>query len=150
MKYNINELLELASKCETPVIRNTASNGRYSFSVVNSESNGKRFSISKALVEALDLEDSVSLLPIQEEGLLMLSKKTLSEMASSAKLKEHGKKLCYNAGLVRLLTKTFRLDFSNHVSLSFSDISIEDHEGEPVAVIVMQKDRGEEKGEQSA
>lgn len=150
MKYNINELLELASKCETPVIRNTASNGRYSFSVVNSESNGKRFSISKALAEALDLEDSVSLLPVQQEGLLMISKRPLSERASSGNLNGQGKKLCYNAGLVRLLTKTFRLDFSNRVSLSFSDISIEDNEGEPVAVVVMQKDRGEEKGEQSA
>lgn len=150
MKYNINELLELASKSETPVIKSTASNGRYSFSVVNSESNGKRISISKALAEALDLEDSVSLLPIQEEGLLMLSKKPLSAKASSGRLKERGKKLCYNASLVRLITDAFRLDFSNHVSLSFSDISIEDHEGEPVAVVVMQKDRGEEKGEQSA
>lgn len=150
MKYNIEELLELASQSETPVIRNTASNGKYSFSVVNSDSNGKRISISKALAEALDLEDGVSLLPVQEEGLLMLSKKPLSAKASSGKLNGSGKKLCYNAGLVRLITDTFRLDFSDHVSLSFSDIAVQESEGEPVAVVVMQKDRGEEKSEQSA
>ena len=32
-RKNIDELLELASKCETPVIRNTRSKGRYSFNI---------------------------------------------------------------------------------------------------------------------
>ena len=82
------------------------------------------------------------MLPIKDEGLLMVAEKLPYKAACSVSLKDEGRngrdgaKIAYNSGMVALLTREFDLDFSKHVSMSFSDISIETLEdGTTVALI---------------
>ena len=117
-------------------------NSRLSFNIVNSDSNGKRVKLSKDLAAALGITESADILPIKGEGLIMVAEKLPYEAACSVSLKgerrngRSGAKIAYNAGMVALLTKEFDLDFSEHVSMSFSDITIEKLEDEtPVALI---------------
>lgn len=137
MKSKIEHLIEIANQSEIPVIRTAQGRGKSSFGIINSKGNGKRISISKTLAEELKLEHHASLLVAPAKGVIMLSEKVLSDRAYNVTLKGDGSKTCYCAGLVRGLTEVFKLDFSEHVSLSFPDISIEEYEGGPVAVIDM-------------
>lgn len=113
----------------------TASVGGYSFGVVNSKNNGKRLSFSKALVAALDLEDTVELLPAAADGVLFVAKKLPTEVSFEGKLSGDGKKLCYSGSLVALVTESFKLDFSEKTSMSFAHVEIQDVDSTKVAAI---------------
>ena len=108
-----------------------------SFNIVNSKRNGKRVKLSKGLVQALDLTDNADMLPLKEEGLLMVAKKLPYEAACSVLLKgEDEAKIAYNTGMVALPAQMFGLNFTNHTSMSFSDSDIETLEdGTTVALI---------------
>lgn len=132
-----------AQTVQLPQIPKTSSrNSRLSFNIVNSDSNGKRVKLSKGLTTALGITESADILPIKGEGLIMVAEKLPYEAACSVSLKDEGRngtsgaKIAYNSGMVALLTMEFDLDFSEHVSMSFSDISIEKLEdGTTVALI---------------
>ena len=92
-----------------------------SFNIVNSKRNGKRVKLSKDLAQAVDLTDSADMLPLEEEGLLKVDNEA---------------KIAYNSGVVALLTQMFGLNFADHTSMSFSNITIDKLEdGIPVALI---------------
>ena len=115
----------------------TCRTSNLSFNIVNSKRNGKRVKLSKGLVQAVDLTDSADMLPLKEEGLLMIAKKLPYEAACQVSLKgENEAKIGYNTGMVALLTQLFDLNFTGHTSMSFSDIDIETLEhGTPVALV---------------
>ena len=138
MKYNIANLLAKASTTNIPVV-NTSAGGssRFSMGIVNSKNNGKRLTFSKALSSKLGLAETVQMLPIMDEGVLLVAKDLPVSSASSGSLRGDEKKICYAASLVELLTSVFRLDFSEHVSRSFNDIQFEEHDGVTVAIIKM-------------
>lgn len=108
-----------------------------SFDIVNSKRNGKRVKLSKDLAQAVDLTDSADMLPLEEEGLLMVAKKLPFEAACPVLLKgDNEAKIAYNSGVVALLTQMFGLNFADHTSMSFSNITIDKLEdGTPVALI---------------
>ncbi len=130
------------SMAAMPVITGTTrvANGICSLSIVNSETNGKRISFSKALSAKLDLSDKVSILPNIKTGELIVSKKIKSEKAYHGKLSGKDKKLCYNASMVQLVTQAFGLDFSERVSRSFSTIRFLEDGDDVVAFITLSKD----------
>ena len=110
--------------------------GGLSFGVVNSQQNGKRLSFSKALVSALELEDTVQLLPAAGDAVLFVAKTLPSEVSFPGKLSGEGKKICYSGPLVALITDAFRLDYTGgRTSHSFSHIEFEDMGGVKVAAI---------------
>lgn len=117
-------------------------NSRLSFNIVNSDSNGKRVKLSKDLAAAIGITERADILPIKGEGLIMVAEKLPYEAACSVSLKDEGRngrtgaKIAYNSGMVALLTKEFDLDFSEHVSMSFSDISIEKLEDETTVALI--------------
>ena len=129
---NRNKIFEKAKTANVPQVQAFSSD--YSFGVVNSK-NGKRLTFSKALSKKLGLTETVDILPIIEEGILLVSADLPFEAASTGTVNKDERKICYGAALVALVTESFKLDFTGKTSMSFSDISIEDYEGQPFAFI---------------
>ena len=136
----LNELLNAANNVKLPSSALTASSkGIMSFGIVNSEGNGKRFTMTKSLVNAIGVDKNVELFPIPNEGVLFVAKELPFDNAINKKLKDKGEgRLAYAAPIVNLLIKSFDLDFGKHVSMSFQDIKIDKlPDGSPVAIINM-------------
>lgn len=138
------EMMEM----ELPVV--TSSNGKYSFGIVNSRNNGKRITMSKALAEALDLKDTVMFMPHRGARKLVIAKSLEFPHAVTGKLSGDGKKTCYLTSMVELLTKMFSLDFSKHVSRTFTDIEFDNINGVPVAIISFPNESEKEQSISSA
>ena len=137
---SVDELLKAASNVSiSPKKYNTSSRGIMSFSLVNSEGNGKRFTMTKSLITAIDVDKHVEIIPISEEGTLLAAKKLPFDNAIKNTLKPKGEgRLVYSASIVSLLTESFNLDFKNHVSMSFQNIRIDKlPDGSPLAIINM-------------
>jgi len=110
------------------------SGGKYSVGIVNNI-NGKRLTISKSLAERLALSDSVCVMPSAEKGKLVLGKTLPFPSASKVNLNGTGKKIAYNAELVQVLTQAFKLDFSKCTSRTFNNVSFDELEGVPIAIL---------------
>lgn len=135
-KLDFSKAMAQAAAVNKNVTIAAASVGGYSFGVVNSKNNGKRLSFSKALVAALDLEDTVELLPAAADGVLFAAKELPADVSFKGKLSGEGKKICYSGSLVGLITSSFNLDYSGgKTSKSFSNIEIQDVDGIKVAAI---------------
>ena len=136
-RVNFDKLFAAAEVAEVQQVSGNGSS-RYSVSVVNSAGNGKRFTLSKALVEKLELDGSVSLLPLQGEGVLMLAKELPFASASNIALTSSDGRIAYHAGAVKLLVDSFHLNYSGgKTSMSFSDVEFTEHEGMTVAVVTI-------------
>ena len=132
---NINSTLTKAQSLSLPTITSIShGSSKFSFGIVNSKRNGKRLSFSKALVAKLELEDTVYITPVKEDGVIILAGTRLFE-SYECNLRGDDKKLSYNSGVVETLTELFGLDFSQHVSKSFTKIDFDEHEGVPVAIV---------------
>ena len=113
---------------------------KYSMGIVRSERNGKRISFSSALVDRLELEDTVFITAFPTEGLLILGSTAYSEDSTEFYLRDnkgHGK-LCYNASLVEFLINAFDLDYSDHVSKTFTDITFSEDANPPMAIVKLE------------
>ena len=134
--FSVDTLIEISNATEIPQITTLQRIGNKicSFGMVNSESNGKRTTISKALAEALKITDTAYILPVVAEGVIILSS---SPIDKAYKMPYRGKdrKTCYSADLVRTLTSLFKIDFSEHVSKSFKDIVFDTYNENPIAII---------------
>lgn len=144
---DMKKIAAAAHAVKLPIMPVASSGGSLSFNIVNSESNGKRIRFSKGLALAVGITESADMLPIKDEGLLMVAENLPYGAACPVKLNGKGgnAKIAYNSGMVALLTNVFELDFTKHVSMSFSDISIEKlDDGTPVALIRMSKGQPED------
>ena len=136
-RVNFEKLFEAAKTAEVQLVSASGS-GKYTISVVNSNGNGKRITLSKALVEKLDLDGSVSMLPLQGEGVLMVAKELPFASASTIELTSSDGRIAYHAGAVKLLVDTFNLDYSGgKTSMSFNDVEFTEHNGETVAIVTI-------------
>ena len=117
-------LRERALYANAPTIT-ANTNGDYSFGIVNSESNGKRVSISKSLSIKLELTDNLAILPMIDDGVVLLAKELPFPATSRVSIRGKEKKIAYSASLVHLLTEAFGLDYSARTSMSFSDIDFD-------------------------
>lgn len=135
------ELSDLLSAAEDVVLpaNATASVGGSvpSLGIVNSlKGNGKRLRFSRALLAGINAQDSVELVPIVSKGVIMVGRKLPYRQKYSLHFSKGN--IAYNASAVNGLTKVFDLDFSVHVSMTFSGISfMELPTGEPIAVVDM-------------
>lgn len=135
-KLNITELLDMIE--ENGKNYNVASGGgKYSLSIVNNI-NGKRVTLSKTLSSDLNITDEVHFLPVPSENILIVSSKSISSKSASCPMSgQDGKKICYAAGVVKMITEAFALDYSNVTSLSFNNISFDMIKGQKVALVDM-------------
>lgn len=139
MTANYNELMSQiegknASKISS-VVRTRP--GRYSMGIVLSERNGKRVSFSAALVERLDLKDSVYITAYPSEGLLILGSTAYNADSAEFSLRNSSGsgKLCYNTALVKYLINAYHLEYGDHVSRSFTDFVFNEDDTTPMAIL---------------
>ena len=130
---SISDLIAMAEKSSANYIISTGVS-KCSFSIVNNI-NGKRLSFSKTLSKTIDLADKVYILPVPEQGKLLLANAPISTKASIGNVSGKDKKICYSASLVNVITTAFRLDFSDKTSMSFSDIEYDVINGVNVASV---------------
>ena len=131
---------ERAFSANAPTITASAG-GDFSFGIVNSESNGKRVSVSKSLSKKLELTDNLAILPMIEDGVVLLAKELPFPATSHVSIRGKDKKIAYSASLVQLLTEVFALDYSARTSMSFSDIDFDTVDDVPVAIVTI-RDKG--------
>lgn len=141
-KFDIEALFRAAAEVAPINITSTCNAGsKISMGIVNSKENGKRISFSKALVKALGVTEKIFILPMKIEGMLLLAAKTFPFTAPAASVLQlrgdSGRKIAYASNAVACLTEVFQLDFSQHVSMTFSDIRIEERDGVTVGVVNM-------------
>lgn len=136
IKKNFNQLFEAAKVAEVRQVSATGSS-KYSVSVVNSDGNGKRVTLSKALIEELGLEGSVYMLPLADEKVLLLAKTMSFPSASKIVLNSKDQRTAYNADAVKLLVDTFGLDYAKCTSKAFNQIEFEDQDGITYAAVTM-------------
>ena len=110
-------------------------NGKYTFGIVNSQNNGKRVTISKALAQVLGLDNTAMFMPSKADRKLVVGRTLPFPSAIKGNLSGTDKKTCYLTALVTLLTQIYELDFSKHVSRTFGDIEIDEVDGMTVAII---------------
>ena len=127
-------LRERAFSTNAPTIT-TSAGGDFSFGIVNSEANGKRVSISKSLSKKLELTETLAILPMVEDGIVLLSKELPFPATSRVSVRGKEKKIAYSASLVHLLTEAFGLDYSARTSMSFNDIDFDTVDGVTVAIV---------------
>ena len=126
-------LFQALMNATVPAIAKSGS--KYSLGIVNSRNNGKRLTISKSIADNLELTDKVYAMPAVDDRKLVLSRTQVFPNSVELTLSGEGKKISYSARFVLLLTDMFGLDFSEHVSRTFTDITFDEYEGVPVAVI---------------
>jgi hypothetical protein len=97
-------------------------------SAINSKANGKRFTLSKELMELLGNPESVEI-GFTDIG-IVLSKK-LPENGAEFRIRKCGNKgVIYSSSLVQEITEQFDLDFSDKVSITFVDAEELEVEGD--------------------
>lgn len=111
----------------------------YSFGIVCSKDNGKRVTLSKALASRLNIEDNFDVIAQPQSGKLYIGKdlQEIDENSSTFKLCGNNKKYCYNAELVLYLISAYELDFKERTSRSFSNITFDTHNNNPVGIILL-------------
>ncbi len=111
------------------------------FSIINSKKRGKCIYLSKDLALALGITDSIDVIPIAKEGLIMVSAKRLPfDAACRVSLNDNGgDKIAYNSALVDLLVEELDIDFFSEFKTDQMNIhKISFHSltnGTPVALI---------------
>ena len=108
--------------------------GTYSMTVVNSKTNGRRCTFSKALSKKLGLRDSIAIAIAPDDGLIFLASK-FPDDDEIYSLSGEDKKICYNTSIVKNITEAFKLDYDKKTSRSFGDITFETHNGIIIAAV---------------
>lgn len=120
------------------VTRSLIENSRLEFSIINSEKSGKHIRLSNDLALTLGITESVDILPIEEEGLIMVAKKLPFNAACTVALDCNRKdaKIAYNSAMVDLLTEEMDLDFEGTDHEDFYDIAIKQPWGRPPVALI--------------
>ena len=130
---DINKLFEAAANQNVPKV--SGSTGKYSVSVVNSDGNGKRITLSNALKDKLQLEGSFSMIPLVEDRVLMMAKNLPFKSASTIQLNSNNGRIAYHAGAVKMIVEAFDLDYTRRTSMSFGDVEFDTYDGVTVAIV---------------
>lgn len=142
-KINFNEILTRVENEQYIASGKSASSpGKCSVSVVNNR-NGHRLSISQALANDLDLQDSVCVAAMPKDKMLLIGKNIPNARSYKLSGSPGEKRICYSASLSQLISDAFQLDYSNCSSKSFSDVSVEKmvlEDGSEVAIAFVSVD----------
>jgi hypothetical protein len=109
-------------------------NSKASLTIVNSRHNGKRMMLSKALKEALGIEQSFTVASFPEDGCILMGKE-LPNSNDKFNMSPSDNQICYSSTLINYLVKAFNLDYENVTSRSFSEIQIDTSGDTPIAII---------------
>lgn len=102
--------------------------------IVLSKKNGKRIEFLPNLCTALSLEDCVRL-TFMGKSLVVMPAKEFSDFPVY-ELRQCGKKkIIYNASLAMEIAERLELDYSNCVSKTLNNVSIESYDGYEIAIL---------------
>jgi hypothetical protein len=142
---NLNELFDEITDSDTFDFATSvrSGNGVMSFSIIKSDVNGKRITLSKTLVSALELSEksneqgyvTIYIMPLTAKGLILISSKQMHPQAKAFSVRGGATKVAYNSKLVQELARIFNLDYSDCVSRSFRDITFVEGANPPIAKI---------------
>ena len=119
---------------------NSAARGVPSISIVNSRKVA-RISFNALLLNKLKIENSIDVVPIESQRVILISKKLPQKAAITCSLHQQAKsksKVSYWKELVELLTNEMNINYDNGItSRSFSNIQFNDINGVPAAVVII-------------
>lgn len=78
---------------------------------------------------------TLDVLPLPDDGVLLMSKELPFAATSTVKLSGREKKVAYSAPLVQMLTSMFSLDFTARTSMAFNEVEFDDLNGVLVAAV---------------
>lgn len=115
---DIEELLNSSKPVSAKNIKRTHSSGSGVLSVINAKA-GMRIAISKECYERIGQPQTVQLALTDDE---LLIGKTLSNNSDEFNVKNYKNKgIIYSSPLVKEITETFKLDYSNRTSITFDN-----------------------------
>ncbi len=101
--------------------------------VINSRQNGKRLILAKETMDYLKNPTKIEV-GFTQDGIVIAEK--LPENGVSFSIKKSGNKMViYSSGLVKEITELFNLDFSNRVSITFTEAEEYDDLDNPIVKI---------------
>ena len=125
---NIRHIETMAEEVELSYsTRSLIENSRLEFRITNPEMGVKYVQFSEELALATGITESADILPIADEGLIIVAKELPFHSACTVTLQDaKGAKVAYNSALVDLLVEDYWLEFfeGSHQRL-FTDITIE-------------------------
>ena len=133
-KKSIEEMVQGATQLDTTSQKKGGA-GKASISIVNSEENGKRVSLSKTLIELLENPKTIQFLVADEERLLI--GEHLGEDYTNFSFSKEGGRIIYSSSLVNELVKRFEIDYTDRVSASFDHVKVRKYKDYPVAIVKM-------------
>lgn len=100
--------------------------------IVCSANNGKRLLFSTALVEELNLKDSVKLGFVKDT---LIVGKDLPGQRNCFHLRNNGKKkVLYSSPVVQAIAEQMQIDFSGSISYTFYDVEMDEHKSYTIAM----------------
>lgn len=116
--------------------RSVGARRRGGLSIINSQKNGKRITLTKKWWEALEKPTAIQL--AMKEKVLVLGGHLGDDFRTFSWITKDQKPVLYHSNLVEELVQFYQLDYSNgRTSLSFSDIQLKRVSGQPALVIQM-------------
>lgn len=129
MKYmkNMKYMKQIEAKAQAVrLVEPKISRPNLFLNIENPNCNGKRIRFSKALSQALGITNSAAVLPLYEEGLLLVAKALPFDAACLVTLKDdRGAKIAYDPVLLRWLQTELDIFADWPLSWSFHDITID-------------------------
>lgn len=127
---NIRHIEAMAEDVELSYsTRRLIENSRLDFRITNPEMGVKYVQFSEELVLATGITESADILPIADEGLIIVAKELPFHSACTVTLQDakgtKGAKVAYNSALVDLLVEDYWLEFFEGSQRLFTDITIE-------------------------
>jgi hypothetical protein len=130
------EEVDLSSFCPSSSSGTNARTGEAgALSIVNSEKNGKRITLSREVTEKLNDPETVQF-SFSERQILIAEE--LPNHNNRFTVKKHGARgVIYSSSLVQEITERFKLDFSNRVSITLHEVKYAKSNGKRVAIITV-------------
>ena len=134
IKKNLVDKLKTHKSANIKGAGSHGGNSKPSLTIVNSKHNGKRIMLSKALKEALGIEQSFTVASFPEDGCILMGKE-LPNCNDKFNMSPSDAQICYSSTLINHLVEAFNLDYENVTSRSFSEIQIDTSGDTPIAII---------------
>ena len=145
MAINITNILNNA-KAHKKVEVTHGGSSVYSFGIVNSEGNGKRLSLSKAMVTKLGIEnvETVYVAISEEDNAVLISESASLNYGHECNVKKSGeKRILYSAGAVKDIVNTFGIPFEGITSRSYNHMEFDVLPDNKPVVCIYIKDLGQ-------
>lgn len=129
---SVNSIIENGTSLNN--ISSKGGSAKVSLSIVNSDNNGKRISFTSTLLEKLDNPSALQFVLSKEDGCVVIGEELRPDERKIVFSKK-GSNVLYCGGIIKEITETFNLDYSDKTSQSFDNIEFDEYMDKPIAII---------------